>query len=431
MPTKREVEKAILGSAATAYTDDPMGYLRELEQSRLITGNEALYQPAVLEQMARFRIDMSEFYNGTILEWAQRWLPGRWRDWDRKVLSYNAALGEIELVPLSSIAAEEISWLWHPYIPLKKLTLMEGDPASGKTFLLLAIAAAITRGYALPDQGGRVGKPDASQAGNVVYITAEDGLADTIRPRADKVGADVSRIFVPPMPEAFSLAEPAALSKAMARFKPSMLVLDPIQAFLGGDMDMHRTNEVRPFMTTLLALAIEHNCAVVAIRHWTKAGGMKAKHRGQGSVDFSAAARSVLSVGESPEDETLRIMAQAKASLAALGASMVFSITDHGLEWCGTSTLTADELAAAQPTRHKEQRKDAMQWLKEYLHDGPQPSNTVIALAESAGISKRTLDRAKEHLRVLSTKEGGTWYWRLPSFGKWERYPGEESEETF
>ena len=172
----------------------------------------------------------------------------------------------------------------------------------------------------------------------------------------------------------FSLARPHLLSKAIAERQPTLVILDPLTAFLGADVDMHRANEVRPVMSTLVAMAIKYNCAIVAIRHWTKVVGGRAKYRGQGNVDFMAAARSVLAVGVSPEDEHMRIMAQAKNSICERGSSMVFTISDDGMQWCGTSMLTADELSAAQPQRHKHQRQDAMLWLKEYLRPGPQQS---------------------------------------------------------
>ena len=184
---------------------------------------------------------------------------------------------------------------------------------------------------------------------------------------------------------------------------------------------MHRANEVRPLMTTLLALGIEHDCAVVAIRHWTKAPGGKAKYRGQGNVDFTAAARSVLAVGESPENEEIRIMAHAKPSLSKVGISIMFQIKDEGLEWAGISGITADELSAAQPQRHKKQRQNAMEWLRDFLRDGPKPSTIVIEAAKSLDINEKALRRAKELLGVLATKEGNTWFWRLPKAMKWER----------
>lgn len=411
-------------------SDDHQIFINGLGMALAESGNQCIFQPNIQQRCAKVRCLAPALYHGAILELISTSLPQRWRDWDRTIDTLCLAMAELDMQPLSEVNPEEIVWLWDPYIPLKKLTLVEGDPSSGKTYLLLAIAASVTAGHALPDQVGKVAPPTPDQHGNVLYITAEDGIADTIRPRAEKVGADLTRLFVPRNPQSFSLADPAILSNAMRRYTPRLVVLDPLQAFLGADIDMHRANEVRPLMTTLLALAIEHTCAIVAIRHWTKAPGGRAKHRGQGNVDFTAAARSALSIGESPEDDTLRIMAHAKSSLSKSGVSIVFSIHDEGLQWCGTSTLTADELSAAQPQRHHHQRKDAMEWLKDYLRDGPQPSSMVIHAAEAVGIPERTLRRAKEHLHVLAIQEERIWYWRLPKFqGKWERYAGQEDDD--
>lgn len=391
---------------------------------------DLLYRAAFQQRCAEIRRDDPPLYFGKLYQAISISLRERAAGWDKEIAALSQAQDELDIVPLSMIEEEEIAWLWYPYIPLKKLTLVEGDPASGKTYLLLAIAAAVTQGYSLPDQDGKVGEPHPEQQGLVLYITAEDGMADTIRPRARKCGADLSRLLVLREPTPFSLQEPAQLKKALERFHPKLLVLDPLQAFLGGDLDMHRANEVRPIMTTLLALAIQHECAVLCVRHWTKAIGGRAKHRGQGNVDFAAAARSQLAIGESPHEAGKRIMAQAKMSLAGLGTSLVFSIADEGLEWCGTSLITADELSAAQPNVQHHQRKDAMQWLKDYLKDGPQPSLMVLHDAEKANINEKTLRRAKEALGVLATKDGTVWFWRLPNFQKWERerYPGQEDD---
>ncbi len=387
-----------------------------------------LYTPVFQMRFAEIRRENPPLYFGELLQGVSISLRERAPAWDRQIEALAMAQNELDIVPLSAVPAEDITWLWYPYIPLKKLTLFEGDPSSGKTYLLLAIAAAITRGYSLPDQDGKVATPSPDDSGNVLYITAEDGLGDTIRPRAEKVDADLDRLFVPKKPESFSLTQPQALRNAIARFHPRLVVLDPLQAFLGAEIDMHRANEVRPLMTTLLAMAIEYECAIVCVRHWTKATGGRARHRGQGNVDFAAAARSQLAIGESPTEAGHRIMAQAKASLAGLGTSIVFTITDEGLQWCGTSTLTADELSAAQPTKHHEQRKDAMAWLKDYLTDGPHAADLILREAEAVGIAERTLRRAKEHLHVLSTKDKGVWFWRLPTFQKWERYAGQEDD---
>lgn len=389
-----------------------------------------LYRFAIQQRIADIRRTNRPLYHGTILHIAGQALRDRVREWDKEIEAISLAQDELDIVRLSMIEPEEITWLWYPYIPLKKLTMIEGDPSSGKTYLILAIAAAITRGYTLPDQDGKVGKPSDKRKGSVLYITAEDGLADTIRIRAEKVGADLDQILVPREPQSFSLTDTSKLRNALERFRPKLLVLDPIQAFLGANIDMHRANEVRPLMTNLLSLSIQYECAVICVRHWTKAIGGRARHRGQGNVDFAAAARSQLSVGESPHEAGMRIMAQAKASLAGLGTSIVFAISDQGLEWCGTSTITADELSLAQPNIQHAQRKDAMQWLKDYLKSGPQTANAIMEAAQAVGISERTLKRAKEALHILSTQENRIWFWRLPTFQKWERYPGYEDDEA-
>jgi hypothetical protein len=387
-----------------------------------------LYRPVFQHRFAEIRREDAPLYFGELLQGVSISIRERAGAWDREIASLAQAQDELDIVPLSIVEEEEISWLWYPYIPIKKLTLVEGDPASGKTYLILAIAAGITQGYALPDQDGHVGHPSEDRKGAVLYITAEDGVADTIRPRAGKCGADLTRLFVLREPQAISLHEPQTLKNALARFRPKLLVLDPIQAFLGAGMDMHRANEVRPLMTTLLGMAIHYECAIICVRHWTKAVGGKAGHRGQGNADFAAAARSQISVGESPHDAGKRIMAQAKMSLAGLGTSIVFSIADEGLEWVGTSTITANELSQAQPNLQHHQRKDAMKWLKEYLTPNAQPAELAIHAAEAVSISERTLRRAKEALGVLSTRLDNIWYWRLPTVQKWERYPGQEDD---
>ena len=398
-------------------------------------GTQFLYMPAYQERYAAIKQTNRPLYMGKLYRAVRLALAQDAVNWDHEVDVFVYNDERLLTVPLSSIPAQEVSWLWEPYIPLRKLTLVEGDPEAGKTYLLLALAAAVTRGYALPDQYGKVAKPSGTPE-NVLYLTAEDGLADTIKQRATKCDADQDRIFVVPNAEMFpedmkpfSLARPHLLSKAIAQRQPTLAILDPLTAFLGADIDMHRANEVRPVMSTLVAMAIKYNCAIVAIRHWTKTVGGRANYRGQGNIDFLAAARSVLSVGVSPENEHMRIMAQAKNSICERGSSLVFTISDDGMQWCGTSMLTADELSAAQPQRHKHQRQDAMLWLKEYLRPGPQQSVNVIAAAQALGINEKAIRRAKEHLGVLAAKEGNNWYWRLPKFAPWDRYAGMEDDD--
>lgn len=175
-------------------------------------------------------------------------------------------------------------------------------------------------------------------------------------------------------------------------------------------------------MAALHQLASQFHCTILAIRHLTKSPGGKAAYRGQGSIDFTAAARSVLFAGESPEDETKGVMAQDKNTFGRKGPSLVYGISDNGFAWYGTMQISADELAQAQPQKHQHQRKGAMEWLRDYLHSGPISAIAVTEAAKAVGISEATLRRAKQALGILSQKQGPhDWFWRLPSYESWER----------
>src|SRR5205085_12252403 len=152
------------------------------------------------------------------------------------------------IVRMADVATEFVRWLWHPYIPLGKITILEGDPGLGKSWLTCAIAAAVSCGRGLPGT-------DSFEPGNVLMLSAEDGLADTLRPRLDAVGADVSRVFALAEPITFDTPGLIRLEAAIIEHKPSLVIIDPLFAFTGAKTDIHRANECRAISAPLAAIA--------------------------------------------------------------------------------------------------------------------------------------------------------------------------------
>ena len=314
---------------------------------------------------------------------------------------------ELKLIQMSDIETEEVSWLWYPFIPYGKLTIVQGDPGDGKTTLVLNIAARLSKGDPM-DDGMRCDEPI-----NIIYQTAEDGLADTVKPRLENAGADCSRIMViDESDKSLSMAD-ERLEEALQKTNAKLLILDPIQAYLGGGMDMNRANEARDMTKRLGALAEKYKCAIVLIGHMNKAAGNKAAYRGMGSIDFYAVARSVLLVGRIEEEPNKRAVVQIKNNLAAFGHAKAFELSEGGFDWIGDYEITADEvLGGIAPKANKLERAKALLRELAEAHD-MMPSSEIYDLAKEEGISQRTLENAKKELYIFAKKIGDTWYWKL------------------
>ena len=218
-----------------------------------------------------------------------------------------------KLIRMSDIETEQVQWLWYPFIPYGKITIIQGDPGEGKTSFVLAMIALLTTGKPLPED------KTVAEPIRVIYQSAEDGLADTIKPRLEASGADCSRILViDESVKELTLCD-ERLEQAVQETGAKLIVLDPLQAYLGGNVDMHRANEVRPVFKRLCAIADRTGCAIILIGHMNKAQGLKSSYRGLGSIDFHAAARSVLLVGRLKSEPSVRVVAHDKSSLAPEG----------------------------------------------------------------------------------------------------------------
>lgn len=308
---------------------------------------------------------------------------------------------------MSEVQSQEIEWLWFPFIPYGKLTIIQGDPGDGKTTMVLNLAAKLSKGEAL-DENMKVTEPV-----NVIYQTAEDGLADTVKPRLELAGADCERIIVIDESDKSLSMVDERLEQAIVRTGARLLILDPIQAYLGGGMDMNRANEARDMTKKLGALAEKTKCAIILIGHMNKASGNKAAYRGMGSIDFFAVARSVLLVGRVEGESNTRAVVQIKNNLAAFGHPKAFALSEDGFKWLGDYEITVDEvLGGITPKANKmEQAKQMLRELAET--QSAVLSNEIFDRANELGISKRTLENAKKELGVQTRKINNAWYWEL------------------
>ena len=314
---------------------------------------------------------------------------------------------ELQMIKMSEIQSKEVAWLWYPFIPYGKLTIIQGDPGDGKTTLVLNIAAKLSKGEGL-DSDMKLTEPLA-----VIYQSAEDGLADTVKPRLEAAGADCENISViDESKKSLSMID-ERLEEAIIKTKAKLLILDPIQAYLGGNMDMNRANEARDMTKKLAALAEKYQCAIVLVGHMNKAAGNKAAYRGMGSIDFFAVARSVLLVGRVEGEENIRAVVQIKNNLAGFGHPKAFQLSEDGFLWLGDYEITADEvLGGIAPKANKlEQAKRLLRKLAET--NNAIQSNEIFNLAEEQNMSRRTLENAKKELGIRAKRINNSWYWEL------------------
>ena len=323
----------------------------------------------------------------------------------------------LKLINMEQVEVEKIDWLLYPFIPFGKVTIVQGDPGEGKTTMVLQIIAKLTKGEAvLPsgsDEPALEGKTMALEPVNVIYQTAEDGLGDTIKPRLLSAGADCSRVMVIDDNDQALTMMDARLEEAIIKTKARLVVLDPIQGFLGAAVDMHRANEIRPLMKRIAVLAEKYHCAIILIGHMNKNSNGKSSYRGLGSIDFQAAARSVLIVGRIKDEPEIRVVCHVKSSLAPEGKSIAFRLDkDTGFEWIGEYDISADDLLSGDNRGQKIHA--AKEFLKEILASGSVAQTKVAEEAESRRIKKKTLWNAKKELEIDSVKIGNQWFWMLP-----------------
>jgi hypothetical protein len=330
-------------------------------------------------------------------------------------------------VVLADVQPQAVRWLWPSRIPLGKLTVLDGDPGLGKSLITLDLAARITTGRPMPD-GAR---SDLHDPRGVVLLTAEDDLADTVRPRLDAMGADVTRILALPtvrgaeggeaMP---TIADLAAIEAAVRWVDAALVIIDPLMAYIPDRRDSHRDQDVRRAMAPLAKVAADLGVAFLVIRHLNKQGGGNPIYRGGGSIGIIGAVRSGLLVAPDPDDSEgrRRILVPTKANLSAPAPALAYTIEAVDgvvrIAWHGPTGHTAAALLAVQNGEERPAIEEAATFLRDLLSDGRKPATEIKAAARQAGIAERTLDRARLRIGATTRREGfgpgATWFWSLP-----------------
>ena len=299
----------------------------------------------------------------------------------------------VKIIRMSDVELTPVEWLWKPYLPFGKLSVLQGNPGEGKTYFAMHLAAACTNGKLLPNM-------ERMEPFNVIYQTAEDGLGDTVKPRLIEAGADLDRVLVIDDSDVQLTLSDERIEKAIIENNARLVIIDPIQAYLGADVDMNRANEVRPIFMRLGQVAQRTGCAILLIGHLNKAAGMQSLQRGLGSIDIAAAVRSVMFIGKLKHDPTMRILTHEKSSLAPPGASLAFSLGDEGgFRWVGEYDITADEMLSGIEPQRETKTQQAKDLICALLAGGKQAlSEDIDKAALERGIPGRTVRDAKREL---------------------------------
>ena len=299
----------------------------------------------------------------------------------------------VKIIRMSDVELTPVEWLWKPYLPFGKLSVLQGNPGEGKTYFAMHLAAACTNGKLLPNM-------ERMEPFNVIYQTAEDGLGDTVKPRLIEAGADLDRVLVIDDSDVQLTLSDERIEKAIVENNTRLVIIDPIQAYLGADVDMNRANEVRPIFMRLGQVAQRTGCAILLIGHLNKAAGMQSLQRGLGSIDIAAAVRSVMFIGKLKHDPTIRILTHEKSSLAPPGVSLAFSLGDEGgFRWVGEYDITADEMLSGIEPQRETKTQQAKDLICTLLAGGKQAlSEDIDKAALERGIPGRTVRDAKREL---------------------------------
>jgi putative DNA primase/helicase len=328
------------------------------------------------------------------------------------------------VVTLADVQPVRVEWLWPGYVPLGKVTLIDGDPGLGKSTLCMDLASRVST-------GGQTPSGTTLPLGDVILLTNEDDAADTIRPRLDAAGADVSRIhhirdLV--LPDELAVLEAAVVANGVR-----LIVVDPLVGFINGKVKTYVDHEVRRALEPLASMAARHGCAIIGIRHLSKpkGNGSDAIYRGGGSVGFGGLARAVLAVGRDPQDPERFVLAAVKVNVAKRPPSIAYRLTADDdfaparVTWEGETHLTAEDLIGRTQETAADTSKvaDLAATITEIVtaNGGEMLAKDGYRALEALDIetegdaAKMLISRARKRAGITSGKVGmdGGWLWRL------------------
>jgi AAA domain len=328
---------------------------------------------------------------------------------------------QADLVCLSDIEDRPVDWLWQDRLASGTLAMVSGDPGSGKTWVALAIAAALSRGR-VPSSPVPL-TADTREPDHILYASAGNEAAELVRPRFARLEGDPARLFLlrgvlsagSTQSTSLSLRDTPMLEDALARTRARLLIIDPLHSYLWA-VDRHRANQSGHAFDNLARLAEKHRCCILLVRHLRK------RSAGQASIELSSAIRTEFLTGSNPDAPTRAALVQIKSNLGPLAPSLGYTIDQTGgFSWTGPSKLTPEELMTDRPiAAGLPRRKLVAEWLRQNLLEGKRSQYSIEAAAERDGVCITTLRRAKFDLGVLSTKESvsGPWHWALPQNGR-------------
>lgn len=320
----------------------------------------------------------------------------------------------LEVIKASEIEPKEVKWLWYPYIPYGKVTLLQGDPGDGKSKLMLSIAALLSKGEPLPFT-----ETEENEPMTIIYQTTEDDADDTVVPRFNSAGGNGENlIFIKEDEKSLSFGD-NRIAEAIEKYHAKLLILDPMSSYIGENCSMNNANETRAEFNHLIAVAKNTGCAIVIIAHMNKMRDINPLYRTNGSIDIAGAARSILAITRTPNKEAPaeRYMVQVKSNLAPTGSAILFEVAEKGVDFISEMEMTAEEAfqsLAPKMGRPNEKEIKAKEFLLEMLKDGEMLSSDCEERLEAAGFKKSTIKKAKKKAGVISRKQGFLWYWSLP-----------------